>query len=181
MDRAETFYALVSPFFQRFPHYTLIDCCAGDGKAGVEFDKDTNLDRIIFVDVKEPNKFRRNVSDLQTPFEQSLDGISGVSVDGFLVFIAIHACGILTDEILEKAVSLSSALAVMPCCYNQNMKRYDLKNLPDKRKLVYESEKDYYDAFRLQYLSENGYSAFLRTISCKITSMNNVLIGIPCE
>ena len=93
--------------------------------------------------------------------------------------IAVHACGILTDIVLRSAVSSRVPVAVMPCCYNDRMDVYDLADPPAKRRLRYPAEKDYYDAFRLQYLLEQDYKAFLLQIDKKITPMNNVLIGIP--
>jgi len=179
MNRAEAFYSEVKPFFEKLGSYVLIDCCAGDGKVGVYFDEEPNIEKIMFVDIKEPNKFKLNTSQLKTPFKSSLRGIENLVLPGNAAVIALHACGILTDKIIEKAVLSLAPLAVMPCCYNQNMKKYNLKNLPDRRKISYPSEKDYYDAFRARYLLERGYAVTIRTIDRKITPMNNIIIGIP--
>ena len=106
-------------------------------------------------------------------------GIEKFGIPSNAAVIALHSCGVLTDKIIEKAILSLSPVAIMPCCYNQNMREYDLQNPPDKRKLMYKSENDYYDTFRMQHLRENGYLVFLRTVNPKITPMNNVIIAIP--
>lgn len=179
MNRAEAFYDAVYPYFRNLNKRVLVDFCAGDGKAGAEFDEDKNIEKIIFVDIKEPNKFKKNTSGLKTPFESYYGGIENFNLPKSALVIAVHSCGILTDKILEKAVLFYCPVAVMPCCYNQNMKKYSLQRSPDGRKLIYESEKDYYDAFRLEFLKENNYNAVIKTIDKKITPMNNIIIGIP--
>lgn len=93
--------------------------------------------------------------------------------------LAIHACGILTDKVLEKAVQSKVPVAVMPCCYNDQMKRYQLQQPPDSRILLYSRREDYHDAVRLQFLREQDYTTELRTIDARITPMNNVIVGIP--
>ena len=177
--RAEAFHSIVSPYFHELNLPTIVEFCAGDGKAGAEFDKDEGIEKIIFVDIKQPNKLKKNIGMLHSYSISYLCGLENFYVPSDSFIIALHSCGILTDKILEKAVLSKSPVAVMPCCYNQNMKKYHLQNPPDKRRLVYDSEKDYYDAFRLQYLRENNYIAVLKNIDKKITPMNNILIGIP--
>ncbi len=99
---------------------------------------------------------------------------SGIS----LAVIAIHACGILTDKVLEKAVQARTPVAVMPCCYNDQIKRYQLRQPPDSRILSYPRREDYHDTIRLQFLREQGYRAELQQINPRITPMNNVIMGI---
>ena len=70
-------------------------------------------------------------------------------------------------------------VAVMPCCYNDQMKKYTLQQPPDSRLLRYPRPRDYYDAVRLQFLKEQGYAVELHPIDPRITPMNKVLIGIP--
>ncbi len=177
--RAQAFHEAVAPFFQTPLSYTLIDACTGDGKAGLEFSIDRNVSRIIFVDIKEPRRFQRNVSRLRIPFEVNREGIETLLIPENSALIAVHACGMLTDIVLEKATQARIPVAVMPCCYNAHMKQYDLRQSPESRRLLYAHEKDYYDAIRARFLEEQGYKAQIVQISPRITPMNNVLIGIP--
>ncbi|MEA3429811.1 MAG: methyltransferase [Nanoarchaeota archaeon] len=181
MVRAKAFFEKFFPFLSSLPSlsgFTLYDCCSGDGKVGAEFDS-LGLERIVFVDVHEVGKFKTITSSIQTPYDLNCNGIENLSIKKPSILVAVHACGNLTDLIIEAAVSSKSYLAVIPCCYNSRMKNYTLGEPPDNRKLLYDSEKDYYDAFRVQFLREQGYSVFLERIDSKITPMNNVIIGIP--
>ena len=175
-NRAAAFYSIVAPYLNGTK--VLVEFCAGDGKGGAEFDN-SSLENIIFVDKRKPNKFQHTAEQLKTPFEYKILDINNTIIPQGSIVIAIHACGILTDIALEKAIKASLGFAIMPCCYNQNMKKYSLRNPPDNRKLCYPAEKDYYDAFRLQYIQEQGYNAILSQIDERITPMNNILIGIP--
>ncbi len=175
LTRAKAFYEAVSPYANG---KNLVEFCAGDGKGGAQFGE-TGLEKIIFVDVKEVSKFKLNTASLKIPFECHWSGMDSLEVPSDSFVIALHACGILTDKVIEKSIAAAAGFAVMPCCYNSNMKKHYLRSPPDKRKLNYSSEKNYYDAFRLQYIKEQGYHALLRRIDKRITPMNNVLIGIP--
>lgn len=176
---SKEFYKVVSQYLRGFVNYTLVDCCSGDGKAGIEFDSEPNIEKIIFLDIRQPNKFKWNSGGLVKPFEYRIEGIESFEINGLSVLIALHSCGTLSDIILEKAVASESPVAIIPCCYTPDMKKYDLMNSPDKRKLLYSSEKDYYDAFRMQFLREHNYYTVLETMNSRLTPMNNVLIGIP--
>ncbi|MBR9675642.1 methyltransferase [Candidatus Woesearchaeota archaeon] len=181
MSISSAFFGVVSPYLVGLESFVLVDCCAGDGKAGAEFYSVEGVEKIIFVDVYEPNKFKKNTQNLKTPFEVFHEGLENFPSIENAVYIGLHSCGELTDLIIEKAVSTKSVLAVMPCCYNQRMKRYDLVNPPDNRKLLYEAEKDYFDAFRIQYLKEQNCEVFLERIDKSITPMNNVIIAKPFD
>lgn len=176
--RAQEFHQIVAPYLRQLGSYTLVECCAGDGKGALQFTNEPNLEKIVFVDIKEVTKFKKNADQLTKPFELYCNGLDELVLPSDVAVIGIHACGILTDKILEKAVAHRAPVAVMPCCYNRKMEKYKL-DFPPAGRFLFTSNKDYYDAFRLQYLKENGYRAGIKTINKKITPMNNVIIGLP--
>ena len=165
MTRAKEFHSIVFPYFQGLK-LKVVDCCCGDGKVGFEFQSDFE---VAYVDIYKSRRFMGT--------EVDCGGLEGFSFSCNSLILALHSCGELTDLVLQKAVESQSHVAVMPCCYNSRMRKYDLISPPDPRKMSYYSEKDYYDAFRVQYLRENGYDVRLEQIDKRITPMNNVIIG----
>ncbi|MBU1111650.1 MAG: methyltransferase [archaeon] len=188
IKRAEEFYRVVALFFQDYfdnRPYELVEFCAGNGNAGKVFTQRGNIKNVNFIDVKKVRGLEKTISEIECKHTISLDGIEGFTPTSTesLVAIAIHSCGTLTDDIIERAIELHIALAVMPCCYsinvNDRIKRYSLAQPPDPRLLLYSRIEDYFDLVRTQFLIENDYQAFLRRIDPRTTPMNNVIIGLP--
>jgi hypothetical protein len=86
--------------------------------------------------------------------------------------VSVHACGGLTDAIIESAVRARARLAVLPCCHDT--RAGDLGGLEgwlDGPLAV--------DVTRAAYLRENGYSVLTRTIPPDIAPKNKLLMGYP--
>ena len=84
--------------------------------------------------------------------------------------VSVHACGILTDTILDKAVSAGARVAVLPCCHD--LTRSDTGSLEgwiDGPLAV--------DVTRAARLRAAGYTVFTRTIPEDITPKNRLLMG----
>ncbi len=84
--------------------------------------------------------------------------------------VSVHACGGLTDAIIESAVKARARLAVLPCCHD--IRASDLGGLEgwlDAPLAV--------DVTRAAFLRENGYSVMTRTIPPDITPKNRLLMG----
>jgi hypothetical protein len=101
-------------------------------------------------------------------------GLLGASTpNSASVAISTHACGRLTDDVLELAVHTIGAcgIAVMPCCYTGTDKGtpYGIK-----RALGVSWAADIRRSF---YLMEHGYHSDFATIPREITPMNRILVG----
>ena len=86
--------------------------------------------------------------------------------------LAIHACGTLTDRVLEKAVKAGAQVAVLPCC--QDIGRSEIGGLQgwiDGPLAV--------DIIRVTRLRAEGYSVMTRLIPEEITPKNRLLMGWP--
>lgn len=86
--------------------------------------------------------------------------------------VSVHACGALTDIVLEKAVGAGARVAVLPCC--QDVGRSDTGGLEgwlDGPLAV--------DVMRAARLAAAGYSVFTRSIPPEITPKNRLLMGCP--
>ena len=86
--------------------------------------------------------------------------------------IATHACGSLTDKVLEIAVNINACgIAAMPCCYTGTDKGtpYGIK-----RALGVSWSADIRRCF---FLNDNNYHSDLATIPKEITPMNRIIVA----
>lgn len=90
------------------------------------------------------------------------------------VIVSIHACGHLSDVILDRAASARARVAVLPCCHDLDVN--DAANLAgwvDGPLAV--------DVVRALHLKQQGYRIWTQLISADITPKNRLLIGAPDE
>src|SRR5687768_3905317 len=45
--------------------------------------------------------------------------IAEVALDAQDIVVSVHACGVLTDAVLARAVAANARVAVLPCCHNE--------------------------------------------------------------
>ncbi|MDQ3171555.1 MAG: SAM-dependent methyltransferase, partial [Acidobacteriota bacterium] len=99
-------------------------------------------------------------------------GIEEVPLEAGDVVVSSHACGALTDRILERAASSRARVAVLPCCHDVD--RSDtggLRGWLDGTLAV--------DVVRAVRLEQRGYRVWTQTIPDDITPKNRLLIGEP--
>ena len=88
------------------------------------------------------------------------------------LIMSVHACGTLTDTVLEKAVEAGARVAVLPCCHD--LERCDTGGLDgwlDGPTAV--------DVTRAARLRAQGYQVMTRRIPEEITPKNRLLMGQP--
>ena len=176
MNRHTEFYKAIKDIIPTLP-FTLVDYCCGDASLGALFDSHPSIQRMFFVDVRKTRGLEANLSRLTKPFEFSIEGIASHNPDADALVVGVHACGTLTDRLIEKAISTRNPFAVMPCCYRNGMN--SLRPSSNHRLPVSYSHKDYRDSLRLEYAKERGYYSEMRLIDRKVTPMNHILVGIP--
>lgn len=86
--------------------------------------------------------------------------------------VSAHACGGLTDLILERAVAAGARVAVLPCCHN--LKGGDLGGLEGWLEGPLAM-----DAARVAWLRRQGYRVFTQLIPGDITPKNRLLLAEP--
>jgi methyltransferase family protein len=97
----------------------------------------------------------------------SLDSVAIVSSD---IVTSSHACGALTDRVLERAAEARARVAVLPCCHDQAVcDAGDLSGWLDPALAI--------DAVRALRLREKGYRIWTQTIPARITPRNRLLLG----
>lgn len=90
------------------------------------------------------------------------------------VVVATHACGGLTDLVLERAVSARARVAVLPCCHDaRDQDQGGLGGWVTSDLAI--------DMVRAGKLKAAGYRVYTQKIPERITPQNRLLIGEPVE
>ena len=88
------------------------------------------------------------------------------------VVVASHACGALTDHVLDLAAAAHARVAVLPCCHDlDTCDTGGLEGWMDAALAI--------DAVRATRLRQRGYQVWTQNIPSDITPKNRLLIGQP--
>jgi hypothetical protein len=88
------------------------------------------------------------------------------------VVVSVHACGALTDRVLERAVAARCRVAVLPCCHDvDTCDTGGLEGWMDASLAI--------DATRVQRLRSQGYRVHTQEIPADITPKNRLLLAEP--
>lgn len=101
--------------------------------------------------------------------EATLDAVEAAPGD---VIVSCHACGRLTDDVLEKAVAARAGVVVLPCC--QATAKCDAGGLSGWLEPALAI-----DVTRAAKLTAAGYAVHTQTIPVSITPKNRLLLGVP--
>jgi hypothetical protein len=86
--------------------------------------------------------------------------------------VSVHACGGLTDLVLDRAAEAGARLAVLPCCHNlDESDQGNLEGWVDGAMAV--------DIIRANRLRSKGYRIYTQTIPSEITPKNRLLLAEP--
>ena len=88
------------------------------------------------------------------------------------VVVSSHACGGLTDRVLDRAVAARARVAVLPCCHDlATCDAGDLSGWVDRPVAI--------DIVRALRLKQQGYRIWTQVIPATITPKNRLLLGAP--
>ena len=88
--------------------------------------------------------------------------------------MSVHACGGLTDVVLQLATGARARVAVLPCCHDVGVcDAGALSGWMDDALAI--------DAVRAHRLSGQGYHIWTQRIPQDITPKNRLLIGAPAD
>ena len=88
------------------------------------------------------------------------------------IVVSSHACGRLTDVVLDRAVGARARVAVLPCCHD--LERCDAGELSgwiDGPIAI--------DIMRAVRLEQQGYRIWTQSIPASVTPKNRLLLGAP--
>jgi hypothetical protein len=98
--------------------------------------------------------------------------LDGVTLTADAVVVSSHACGALTDRVLDAAVEARARVAVLPCCHDADTcNAGPLTGWMDLALAV--------DTIRALRLEARNYRVWTQTIPAAITPKNRLLLGVP--
>jgi hypothetical protein len=98
--------------------------------------------------------------------------LSAVAPDRNDVVVSCHACGALSDRVLDAAIAVRARVAVLPCCHDaRTCEVGPLGGWVDAALAI--------DIGRAQRLESAGYEVWTQTIPAAITPKNRLLLGRP--
>ncbi len=158
----------------------VVELAAGHGLLGailILLDDTTPWARC--VDPREPQSHRKLMAALETrwprlqgrvTYERGSLQDTELAPDALL--ISVHACGALTDQVLDRAIETRCRVAVLPCCHSLlHCDTGGLEAWMDGPKAI--------DATRAARLRAAGFSVRLGTIPEDITPCNRLIMGTP--
>jgi hypothetical protein len=98
--------------------------------------------------------------------------IDEVALQDTDLVVSVHACGALTDLVLDRAIGARARVAVLPCCHDaRQCETGGLDGWMDAALAI--------DTMRAARLAHAGYRVRTQTIPGEITPKNRLLMGEP--
>lgn len=163
---------------ERFAGGRVVDLCAGFGLlAQALLILDDSSPEAVAVDVKLPKNAGKVHDAIALAFPR-LRGrvrfeqlpLSRMPLAAGDVVVSSHACGPLTDDVLQRAADAGARVAVLPCCH-QHRWREDLQHVDDPSLVI--------DLARIAALQQRGYAAWTASIPEAVSPKNRLLFGAP--
>jgi hypothetical protein len=163
---------------RRFRGGRVVDLACGHGLlAHVMLLLDDTSESALAVDTRIPTSAPKVAEALATAWPRlrgrvvlSKGALADVEVAATDVVVSAHACGVLTDAVLDRAMSAGARVAVLPCCHSHG--RCDpggVEGWMDPALAI--------DVTRAARLRAAGYSVYTQRIPEEITPKNRLLMG----
>jgi hypothetical protein len=162
---------------RRFRGGRVLDLACGHGLvAHLMLLLDDSSPTALAIDTRVPDSASQLASELvrswprlanRVVFERR--ALTEVAIGPGDVVVSVHACGALTDAVLERALAARSRVAVLPCCHVAVPSPLD--GWLDAALAI--------DVARVQRLVAAGYEVLTQTIDARITPKNRLLLAEP--
>jgi len=165
---------------RRFRGGRVVDLAAGHGLlAQILLLLDREIPQALVVDRRIPGSAAKLAAELQSEWPGLAGRVSFLESDLEQVplyrddlVVSAHACGGLTDLVLERALAAGCRVAVLPCCHDlRSADRGGLDGWLDGPLAV--------DVTRVALLRSRGYRVYTQTIPADITPKNRLLMAEP--
>ena len=165
---------------RRFRGGRVVDLASGHGLlAQILLLMDPDIPQALAVDRRIPENAALLAAELRADWpglagrieflETDLEQVTLFSED---LVVSVHACGGLTDLVLERALAAGSRVAVLPCCHDlRSAETGGVQGWLDGPLAV--------DVTRAALLRSRGYRVYTQTIPGDITPKNRLLMGEP--
>ena len=104
--------------------------------------------------------------------ERRVDDLRTVPVSEDDLVVSVHACGALSDLVLDRATSARAPVALLPCCH-------DARTCDTGGLLGFLPVPLAVDATRVARLRAAGYEVSTQTIPAEITPHNRLIVALP--
>ncbi|NXO05178.1 GSTCD protein, partial [Rhinopomastus cyanomelas] len=192
------------------PGDVIVDFCSGGGHVGIVLAHMMPMCQVVLIENKELSLIRaKDRSD-----ELGLNNIWFIQANldyfngAFNIGVALHACGVATDMVIEHCIKARAAFVVSPCCYGfiQNTVKFKYPQshqfkeilsykehmilcrfadqtaaqLPPERRLIGKQCMGLVDLDRAWAAEERNYSVQVISMEPESCSpKNNMFVGIP--
>ncbi|KAG7458671.1 hypothetical protein MATL_G00223060 [Megalops atlanticus] len=192
------------------PGDRVVDFCSGGGHVGIALAHTLPECQVVLIENKEESLVRAQSRSAELGLtnigfiQANLDNFTGP----FQVGVALHACGVATDMVMEHCVRAGASFVISPCCYGfiQNTVRFTFPRskrfldtlsykehmilcrfadqtavqLPPDRRLIGKQCMGLVDLDRSWTAEAHGYSVEVMTMEPDSCSpKNNMLVGVP--
>ena len=157
--------------------------CSGNGLLGMYVALYSQIE-VVSMDRRQSTKYKRLKFAIERKYDLRNHRYNQVDiwdeeaeeiVEGGGWLFSIHACGQLTDRVIELGIKLRQPFAIIPCCHKRGKPYFKPKEMPNRTGNV----RDYQDNVRVQYIKEQGFLVAFPEIDKKTTEYNRILIGVP--
>ncbi len=104
--------------------------------------------------------------------ERRTGDVDNVDIAAGDLVVSVHACGALSDAVLERAITVRAPVALLPCCH-------DAVTCDTGGLLGFLSIPLAIDATRVARLRAAGYDVVTQTIPAEITPHNRLILAMP--
>ena len=109
---------------------------------------------------------------LQSRVELRCGEVGDVELTAADLVVSVHACGALTDQVIDRAIAARARLAVLPCCHDlASGEGVELRGWLDGALAM--------DVARATRLQAAGYRVMTQKIPAEITPKNRLLLAEP--
>jgi SAM-dependent methyltransferase len=167
---------------RRFRGGRVVDLACGHGLlAHILLLLDDSSSMALAVDRRIPEQAAKLAACLEETWPRLIGRVEFVEKDLEQVelfpddlIVSVHACGGLTDLVLERAMAVGARVAVLPCCHDLAAgDQGGLQGWLDGPLAQ--------DAVRAAILREKGYHVVTQRIPVDITPKNRLLMGAPAR
>ncbi|KAM5159513.1 glutathione S-transferase C-terminal domain-containing protein [Callospermophilus lateralis] len=195
---------------QAKPGDRIVDFCSGGGHVGIVLAHILPSCQVILIENKEISLIRakKRSDDLGLSniwfIQANMEYFTGM----FNIGVALHACGVATDMVIEHCIKTRASFVTCPCCYGfiQNTSKFNFPKseqfkktlsykehmilcrfadqtavqLPPQRRLIGKQCMCLVDLDRARAAEEHGYSVQVISMEPESCSpKNNMIVGVP--